>query len=89
MHVELYRHPCTVTWNKRLRESGQFSTSIATFFPIFHAYRSQNTVQFDDYLTFNHRLATRDPIFHFKIFLEQKETRDTNSVTSLFRSKIV
>lgn len=29
--------------------------------------------QFDDYLTFNHRLATRDPIFHFKIFLEEKK----------------
>lgn len=36
--VQVYRHPCTVTLKKRLRESGQFSTPIATFFPpIFHA----------------------------------------------------
>lgn len=89
MHVELYRHPCTVISSKRLRESGQFSTSIATFFPIFHAYRSQNTGNSTTTLPsiIDSPLATR--FFTSRFFSRKRNAWHvcTNSVTSLFRSR--
>lgn len=80
--VEVYRHPCTVTLKKRLRESGQFSTPIATFFsPDIPRYRSHNTGNSTTRLTSN-----RDPIFYSQDFPRK---RTFFSVTSLVSSFLI
>lgn len=77
--VEVYRHPCTVTLKKRLRESGQFSTPIATFFsPDIPRYRSHNTGNSTTRLTSN-----RDPIFYSQDFPRKRTFFSITSLVSL------
>lgn len=82
--VEVYRHPCTVTLKKRLRESGQFSTPIATFFsPDIPRYRSHNTGNSTTRLTSN-----RDRFFIPKIF-QGKERFSRSQAWSHFSSFLI